>query len=85
MDKKWIALPRIPSHDMSNRMLQLIEPQALEAFLEGVAEWLAQATDVPQGVVVNEKTLRGSQKLGKAIHLLNAWEDKTRLVIGQCL
>ena len=57
-------------------MLQLIEPQALEAFLRGVAQWLTQATG---------KTLRGSQKAGKAIHLLNAWADKTRLVIGQRL
>lgn len=66
-------------------MLQLIEPQALEAFLKGVAEWLAQATGVPQGITVDGKTLRESQKARKAIHLLNAWADKTRLVIGQRL
>ena len=83
--EKWIALPGIPSHDTFNRVLQLIEPQALEAFLRGVAQWLAQATGVPQGIEVDGKTVRGSQKAGKAIHLLNAWADKTRLVIGQRL
>lgn len=83
--EKWIALPGIPSHDTFNRVLQLIEPQALEAFLRGVAQWLAQATGVPQGIAVDGKTVHGSQKAGKAIHLLNAWADKTRLVIGQRL
>ena len=83
--EKWIALPGIPSHDTFNRVLQLIEPQALEAFLWGVAQWLTQATGVPQTIAVDGKTLRGSQKAGKAIHLLNAWADKTRLVIGQRL
>ncbi len=83
--EKWIALPGIPSHDTFNRVLQLIEPQALEAFLRGVAQWLAQAMGVPQGIAVDGKTVCGSQKAGKAIHLLNAWADKTRLVIGQCL
>ena len=83
--EKWIALPGIPSHDTFNRVLQLIEPQALEAFLKGVAQWLTQATGVPQGIAVDGKTVRGSQKAGKAIHLLNAWADKTRLVIGQRL
>ena len=83
--EKWIALPGIPSHDTFNRVLQLIEPKALEAFLKGVAQWLTQATGVPQGIAVDGKTLRGSQKAGKAIHLLNAWADKTRLVIGQRL
>ena len=72
-------------HDTFNRVLQLIEPQALEAFLRGVAQWLAQATGVPQTIAVDGKTLRGSQKAGKAIHLLNAWADKARLVIGQRL
>ncbi len=83
--EKWIALPGIPSHDTFNRVLQLIEPQALEAFLRGVTQWLTQATGVPQTIAVDGKTLRGSQKAGKAIHLLNAWADKTRLVIGQRL
>ncbi|MEG2465770.1 MAG: ISAs1 family transposase [Kiritimatiellia bacterium] len=82
--ERWIALPGIPSHDTFNRILQLIEPQALEAFLRRMAEWLGQVTGAPQRIAVDGKTLRGSQKAGKAIHLLNAWADNTRLVIGQC-
>ena len=81
--EKWIKLPDIPSHDTFNRVLQLIDPKTLEDFLRGVTEWLVQATGEQQSIAVDGKTLRGSQREGKAIHLLNAWADRTRLVIGQ--
>lgn len=91
--EKWVPLPGVPSYDTFNRVLQLIEAQVLETFLRGVVEWLVQATGMsekqapkmPECIAVDGKTSRGSQKAGKAIHLLNAWADNARLVIGQRL
>ncbi len=84
--KQFLLLPHgIPSHDTFGRVFRWLDPQAFEqCFLEWV-QAVMQVTD-GQVIAVDGKTLRCSQDSanGKGpIHMVSAWAEKNRLVLGQ--
>lgn len=82
----FLALPHgIPSHDTFGRVFRWLDPQAFEAcFLA----WVREVMTVTEGqvIAVDGKTLRRShdQANGQAaIHLVSAWAEQNRIVLGQ--
>ena len=84
----------VPSHDTFNRLFQALDPGCFNGFLsdfahtlrlEGAAE--AEGTGGeggPEIIAIDGKTVRRSRKGGiPALHILNAWAGRNRLVIGQ--
>lgn len=84
--KTFLELPnRIPSHDTFNRVFQLISPPA---FQECFTNWIQSIQEITKGelVAIDGKTVKQSydRKSCKcAIHMINAWASKNRLIIGQ--
>lgn len=81
--KKVAGMVSVPSHDTFNRIFQAIKP-------EHFAEFLARTTDrireniSGEVVAFDGKTHRRTgSDLGSALHMLNAWAVKNRLVLGQ--
>jgi predicted transposase YbfD/YdcC len=84
--REFLELPHgIPSHDTFGRVFRWLDPQAFEAcFLA----WVREVIPVTAGqvIAVDGKTLRRShdQANGKAaIHLVSAWAEQNRMVLGQ--
>lgn len=84
--KGFLELPNgIPSHDTIGRVLSLLDPQQFQAcFLS----WINELVTVSEGeiIAIDGKTTRGSQnrkKGGRALHLISAWSNKNRMVLGQ--
>ena len=84
--KRFLELPNgIPSHDTFGRVFARLCPKAFEA---AFANWVAAIAEPLQGqvVAIDGKTVRRShdRRAGKAaIHLVSAWADAQRLVLGQ--
>ena len=81
--KRVVGMASIPSHDTFNRIFQAIKP-------EHFAEFLARTTDRIRKNISGEivafdgKTHRGTGSgPDSALHMLNAWAVKNRLVLGQ--
>ena len=81
--KRGAGMVSVPSHDTFNRIFQAIKP-------EHFAEFLTRATDRIRKNISGEivafdgKTHRGTgDGLNSALHMLNAWAVKNRLVLGQ--
>ena len=75
----------IPSHDTFGRVFSLINP---EEFKRSFVSWIEGIRKRTKGEVVSidGKTLKGSQdnKNGRsAIHMVSAWANKNRVVLGQ--
>jgi len=73
----------IPSHDTFERVFALIDPQELEACF---FSWTSAVSQLTKGEIVSidGKTIRGSKGAEtKAIHLVSAWANKNRMVLGQ--
>jgi len=84
--KQFLTLAHgIPSHDTFGRVFSWLDPVAFEqCFLA----WVKDVMQLTQGqvIAVDGKTLRCSQDSahGKAaIHMVSAWAEKNRLVLGQ--
>ena len=81
-----LALPNgIPSHDTFNRVLQLIDPDALSACLGQDGEYLLGHLDQKQ-LCFDGKKLKGSSPRSKGnqgLYILNAWVAENRVCIGQ--
>jgi hypothetical protein len=85
------AMSEEPSHDTFNRLFQAIRPQSLNAFLAAFAQTLRTPkpnnTDTPAPpdiIAFDGKTTRRSHHGAiPALHTLNAWAGRNRLVIGQ--
>jgi hypothetical protein len=86
----WLAtfleLPHgIPSHDTFGRVFGRLDPAQLEACF--VAWVQSLATTLQDGVVaVDGKAVRGSHDRARDVsplHLVSAWADEARLVLGQ--
>jgi len=84
--KSFLALPHgIPSHDTFGRVFAALDPEAMErCFLD----WVATLAKMSKGqlIAIDGKTLRRSfDRAGKraAIHMVNAWCSRNRLVLGQ--
>ena len=84
--RRFLAFERgIPSHDTFGRVFGLLDPAQLEACF---AAWVQSLTATLQkGVVaVDGKVARESYDQARSVsplHLVSAWVDETRLVLGQ--
>jgi predicted transposase YbfD/YdcC len=84
--KQFLELPNgIPSHDTFARVFARLDPKEFEKCF---SDWVQEIAQLIPGEVISidGKTLKhsGSKKTGKkAIHLVNAWASKQRLVLGQ--
>jgi predicted transposase YbfD/YdcC len=73
----------IPSHDTFERIFALINPKELESCF---ISWVNAVNKQLKGEIVSidGKTLRGSKgSNSRAIHMVSAWANKSRLVLGQ--
>ena len=84
--KKILKLPNgIPSHDTFARVFAKLDPQQ---FQESFLSWVQSINKITEGeiVAIDGKTLRSSynkKKKKRAIHMISAWADRARLVLGQ--
>lgn len=82
----FLELPNaIPSHDTFGRVFSLINP---EKFQECFANWIQSVAEISEGQIIpiDGKTLRrsyDSKSSTAAIHMVSAWADGSRLVLGQ--
>jgi predicted transposase YbfD/YdcC len=91
---KHFGMVEAPSHDTFNRLFEMLDPGCLERFLREFAQALRlQGAEGAKGegeeeerdiIAIDGKTVRRSHKGGApALHILNAWAGRNRLVIGQ--
>lgn len=84
--KQFLELPNgIPSHDTFARVFARLEP---EQFQHCFLNWMKSISNIMKGevVAIDGKTLRHSYDTAKdkgAIHMVSAWANANRLVIGQ--
>jgi len=73
----------VASHDTFQRVFQLINPDELEAgFIAWVKSIASQTKD--EIIAIDGKTVCGSKDTkSKAIHMVSAWANANRLVLGQ--
>jgi len=84
--KGFLELPHgIPSHDTFGRVFSWLDPGAFEtSFLS----WVQEVMEISKGqvIAVDGKTVRRSHDHAngkEAIHIVSAWAEKNRLVLGQ--
>lgn len=84
--ESFLELPYgIPSHDTFGRLFARLDPEQFErCFLA----WMQGVQEATQGqlVALDGKTLRRSHDWAKgktAVHLVSAWAEENRLVLGQ--
>ena len=73
----------IPSHDTMQRIFQQMNPREFEA---GFIKWVEESCGEKgrQTISIDGKTVRGSKGKGQsAIHMVSAWANEERLVLGQ--
>jgi predicted transposase YbfD/YdcC len=84
--RTFLALPNgIPSHDTFGRVFAALDPVAFETAFLGWVQGLVPAT-TGQVIAIDGKTLRRSHDRsngGGPLHLVSAWADAHRLVLGQ--
>lgn len=84
--EQFLELPNgIPSHDTISRVFARINPLEFEQCFR---DWIKEIAQLIPGEVISidGKTLKhsGSKGIGKkAIHVVNAWANEQRLVLGQ--
>jgi len=84
--RQYLALPNgIPSHDTFGRVFSRLDPQTLERCF---SKWMTALAEASAGrlVSIDGKTLRRSFDKATnraAIHMVSAWCDTNRLVLGQ--
>ena len=82
----FLELPHgIPSHDTFGRVFGLLDPAQLESCFAAWVRSLASALG-RQVVAVDGKAARGSHDHDREtapLHLVSAWADEARLVLGQ--
>lgn len=84
--RQFLELPEgIPSHDTFNRVLQLLDPEALQAcflrWMQAVAEVTAGEVVAIDGKVLRRSFAKGTGK--QAIHMVSAWASENGVVLGQ--
>ena len=84
--REFLGLPNgIPSHDTFNRVLQLIDPNALSTCLGQDGEFLLGHLDQKQ-LCFDGKKLKGTSphsKGNQGLYILNAWVAENRVCIGE--
>ena len=82
--KKFLELPNgIPSHDTFNRILSILNPVEFHScFMEWVNTLYEKISK--EIISIDGKTARRTKdKNKKAIHVVSAWANKNKLVLGQ--
>jgi len=70
----------IPSPDTLRRVVERLNP---EVFLEAFIRWTEDLKLRTQGqICIDGKTLRRAKNNGKALHLVTAWSESNRVVLG---
>jgi predicted transposase YbfD/YdcC len=83
---EFLDLPNgIPGHDTFRRVLSRLDPDELSEYF---VSWTTALSDLSGGeiVAIDGKTLRHSFDRAaskKAIHMVSAWANRNRLVLGQ--
>ena len=84
--KGFLSLPNgIPSHDIIGDVFSRIDPKVFQSCFLDWVNHLFQLSD-GEIIAIDGKTLRGSYDKANnkaAIHMVNAWACKNRLVLGQ--
>lgn len=73
----------MPSHDTFERVFAMIDPKELQS---GFQSWIRETLHLAEGetVSIDGKTIRASRENeSRAIHMVSAWANKQRLVLGQ--
>jgi len=84
--KQFLELPNgIPSHDTFSRVFARLNPQQ---FQQCFLDWIKAINKITEGevIAIDGKSLRHSydkEAEKGAIHMVNAWATKNRLVLGQ--
>jgi predicted transposase YbfD/YdcC len=84
--KTFLELPNgIPSHDTFGHFFSRLSPTV---FQESFLSWISTLAEISDGeiVAIDGKTLRGSYDTArnrKAIHMVSAWANSNRLILGQ--
>jgi predicted transposase YbfD/YdcC len=78
----FLELPGgVPSPDTFRRVISAIQP---DAFLAAFLEWTASLSNTPSKLVaIDGKTLKGTDVNGKPLHIVTAWCEENRLILGQ--
>ena len=82
--RKYLELPHgIPSHDTFNRVLSALDPVEFhKCFMDWVSILYEKISK--EIISVDGKTIRRTkEKAKKAIHVVSAWANKNKLVLGQ--
>jgi len=81
--KRVVNMVSVPSHDTFNRIFQAIVPEHFGDFLIEMTNRLREKIS-GEIIAFDGKTHRGTgDGCNSALHMLNAWAVKNRLVIGQ--
>jgi len=84
--KRFLELPNgIPSHDTFGRVFAAIDPKE---FHNAFMEWVKTICEVVKGqvIAIDGKTVRRTKDKAKgksAIHVVSAWANENRMVLGQ--
>lgn len=84
--QQFLELPHgIPSHDTFGRVFSWLDP---EAFEQSFLNWVQAVMKITEGqvIAIDGKTLRRSHDHAngkEAIHMVSAWAEENRLVLGQ--
>jgi predicted transposase YbfD/YdcC len=84
--KEWLAtfleLPSgIPSPDTFRRIICAIDPSA---FLEAFLEWLGSVEKIVPGLVsIDGKSIRSTMAGERPLHIVSAWSEANRMILGQ--
>lgn len=81
--KQFLKLPYgIPSHDTFNRVFSWLDPKEFQQYFMEWTNMLRQC--FPKEVIaIDGKTARGSKDNGHALHMVSAWANANRLILGQ--
>jgi predicted transposase YbfD/YdcC len=73
----------VASHDTFNRVISMIDPKQFEKCF---IEWVSSVNEITKGqvVAIDGKTVRRSGSTNKkAVHMVSAWANDNKLVLGQ--
>lgn len=82
----FLSLPNgIPTHDTFSRTFEMLDPSQFESCFMNWVNSLIKST-AGEIISIDGKTLRGSHDRSngkRAIHMISAWSQKNRMVLGQ--
>jgi hypothetical protein len=84
--RTWLRLPNgIPSHDTLGRVFSRLDPAQLKTgFVRWVQLLAAVAASTGGVVAIDGNTVRAArERQGSALHVVSAWANVSRLVLGQ--